>query len=240
LGDHKPIAQDEPRGAFENRLDGVLNRGGKDAARDAGRDVSPLRVIPTADRGRPQAVLMVPREGVMPAKLPWAQPTPMTAVATGTAVGYPRREVEQCVARLRVLNPYALAAAILRSSPFADAPQLPVGTRNGVTYYTGVVLPWDMSRIEAINAPWSPGERAAYFIALARHYAAGLVDGNARPLNTSASWGDRILQSIPTHDRTAAWVDAWARWAVDAIAVALSDPSAYDTVAAAVMRICRG
>lgn len=168
-----------------------------------------------------------------------SSPPPPSAVE-GTPVGYPRPIVDACIANMRAANVYARAAAILRTEPFASAPQIPVGTRGGVTRYTGAVIPLDLGRIEDVNAPWGPGERARYFISLARHYAAGINDGNARPLNVNPGWGDRILESVPTHDRTAAWVDAWGRWALDAIGIALNDPTTYNAVAAAVLSICRG
>jgi len=206
---------------------------------DAAREVTPLRVIPTADRGRPQAVQVVPRDVPM-GDPKWGKRVPAReAPPVGVPVGYPRAAVDACLARMRAANAYSLAAAVLRTEPFASAPQFVVGVRGGVPQYTGAVMPWDAARFER-NAPWAPGERARYFIMLARHYAAGIQDGNARPLNMIPSWAERALEGIPTHDRTAAWVDAWARWAVDAIGVALNEAAAYDDVAGAVLSICQG
>lgn len=172
---------------------------------------------------------------------PGDKPAPIpTGVRVGADPGYPRLAVDACVARMRAASPYAAAAAILRTEPFASAPQLVAGVRGGEPLYTGVVNPWDWWRLADASAVWAPGERARLAIGVARHYAAGIQDGSARPRNLSPTWGDRIVERLPTHDRTAAWVDAWARWALDAVVVALNDPATYGAVAGGVLSICRG
>ncbi len=202
--------------------------------------VAPLRVLPVVDKGQPQSVQLVPR------KSPPGDPKRVQAVrgetdVVGVPVGYPREVVNACVARLRAANVYALADRILHTEPFASAQRLAVGVgANGQPIYSGAGIPWDIERFDGLNAPWAPGERGQHAIAFARHYAAGILDGNARPRDMNPSWGDRVLERVPTHDRTAAWVNAWGRWAVDALVVALDEPSTHDAVAEGVLSICRG
>lgn len=160
---------------------------------------------------------------------------PSHRVAVGSPVGYPREAVNACLSRLRIAHAHAVAAAIVRTEPFASAARIGAVTRGGRTYYYAIE-PWDRTLGER-DFTRRPDELGPYAIQVARHYATAIVEPSARPRNMNPSDVDRAFESIPTHDRTAAWEAAWARWALDAIQAALNTPS-YNSVAPAVLSLC--
>ena len=66
-------------------------------------------------------------------------------------------------------------------------------------------------------------------------HAAAIANGAARPRDTAPSFFDRATEPVPTLARTTAWVNAWARWALDAVQIALDTPETYEPVAGALL-----
>lgn len=178
-----------------------------------------------------------------PAKFPTAPAPPASpepakpATPVGTPVGYPRALVDVCLARMRSANAFNVADAILRAEPFASARPIGAIVRGGVAY-TGAIDPWDMMWLPGRFAD-RPAERGAYAIEVARHYAAAIANGAARPRDMAPSFFDSATEPVPTLARTTAWVNAWARWSLDAAQIALDTPETYEQVAGALLRICR-